>query len=187
MADEYWAKWYLLADSIVKNRTDGALIRLITQIKPDESEADADRRLQSFMRAALPRLTEFLPSSQRSADQLRRVALSESVRREYRAQYVSTDSSRARQDSAPHLLIFAALSAAGCSSPEERAQSYYDSGMKLLAAHDDQKAAIEFRNAVKLKKDFLPAWRGLAQAEEDSIVGKIGSRVAIDLGSRSQG
>jgi exosortase D (VPLPA-CTERM-specific) len=63
VADEYWAKWYLLSDSIVKNRTDGALVRLVTQIKPDESDEDADRRLQSFMRAALPRLTEFLPSS----------------------------------------------------------------------------------------------------------------------------
>ncbi len=62
VADEYWAKWYLLADSIVKNRTDGALIRLITQISPDESETDADRRLQSFMLVALPRLAEFLPS-----------------------------------------------------------------------------------------------------------------------------
>jgi len=64
VADEYWAKWYLLADSIVKNRTDGALIRLTTQIAPDESEEDADRRLQTFMQAALPRLAEFLPPSE---------------------------------------------------------------------------------------------------------------------------
>ena len=63
VADEYLAKWYLLADSIVKNRTDGALIRLTTPISPDEPEADADRRLQSFMQVALPRLAEFLPSS----------------------------------------------------------------------------------------------------------------------------
>jgi exosortase D (VPLPA-CTERM-specific) len=62
VADEYWAKWYLLADSVVKNRTDGALVRLITQISPDESEADADQRLQSFMQVALPRLAEYLPS-----------------------------------------------------------------------------------------------------------------------------
>ena len=62
VADEYWAKWYLLADSVVKNRTDGALIRLTTQINPDEPEADADRRLQSFMQVALPRMAEFLPS-----------------------------------------------------------------------------------------------------------------------------
>jgi exosortase D (VPLPA-CTERM-specific) len=63
VADEYWAKWYLLTDSILKNRTDGALVRLITQIKPDESEEDADQRLQAFMRVALPRLGEFLPPS----------------------------------------------------------------------------------------------------------------------------
>jgi exosortase D (VPLPA-CTERM-specific) len=63
VADEYLAKWYLLADSIVKNRTDGALVRLITQINPNESDEDADRRLQSFMQVAVPRLTEFLPSS----------------------------------------------------------------------------------------------------------------------------
>ena len=62
VADEYLAKWYLLADSIVKNRTDGALIRLITAISPNETEADADQRLQSFMQVALPRLDEFLPS-----------------------------------------------------------------------------------------------------------------------------
>jgi hypothetical protein len=34
---------------------------LITSINPDEPEADADRRLQSFMQVALPRLTDYLP------------------------------------------------------------------------------------------------------------------------------
>ena len=63
VADEYWAKWYLLTDSIVKNRTDGALIRLTTHIGAGESEESADERLQSFMKVALPRLIEFLPSS----------------------------------------------------------------------------------------------------------------------------
>ena len=48
----------------------------------------------------------------------------------------------------------------------ESAQSYYESGMKLLSDHSNEKAAVEFRNAVKLKRDLLPAWRGLAQAEE---------------------
>ena len=38
--------------------------------------------------------------------------------------------------------------------------------MKFLAAHEDQKAAVEFRNALRLRKDLLPAWRGLAQASE---------------------
>jgi exosortase D (VPLPA-CTERM-specific) len=62
VADEYLAKWYLLADSVVKNRTDGALIRLITPIGPNEPEGAADQRLQSFMHVALPRMAEFLPS-----------------------------------------------------------------------------------------------------------------------------
>jgi exosortase D (VPLPA-CTERM-specific) len=62
VASEYWAKLLLLTDAVMNNRTDGALIRLTTQIRPNESEKDADRRLQSFMRIALPQLTEFLPS-----------------------------------------------------------------------------------------------------------------------------
>jgi len=62
IADEFWAKFYLLADAIVKNRTDGALVRLTTQILPGESERDADQRLQTFMQDAVPRLSAFLPS-----------------------------------------------------------------------------------------------------------------------------
>jgi len=64
------------------------------------------------------------------------------------------------------LLSLAVLQAAGCSSAEQRAQSYYESGMKFLAAHEYAKAAIEFRNAVEKKRDLVPAWRGLAQVDE---------------------
>jgi tetratricopeptide (TPR) repeat protein len=66
----------------------------------------------------------------------------------------------------PILLLLVTLQVAGCSSAEQRAQSYYDHGTKLLAAHNTQGAALEFKNAIRLKKDFLPAWRGLAQIEE---------------------
>jgi exosortase D (VPLPA-CTERM-specific) len=62
IANEYLAKFYLLADAIVKNRTDGALVRLTTQVAAGESERDADQRLQAFMQEAVPRLSEFLPS-----------------------------------------------------------------------------------------------------------------------------
>src|SRR5262245_54829181 len=58
------------------------------------------------------------------------------------------------------------LQAAGCSSPEDRAQNHYDRGMKLLAQNEPVKAAIEFKNALQLKKDLVGAWRGLAQIEE---------------------
>jgi len=65
VANENWAKFYRITDSIMKNRTDGALVRLTTQIKPNEAEDAADLRLRSFMQVALPHLTEFLPSSGR--------------------------------------------------------------------------------------------------------------------------
>jgi exosortase D (VPLPA-CTERM-specific) len=66
IANEYWAKFYLLTDAIMKNRTDGALVRLTTQISPGESEHDADQRLQTFMQDAVPTLTDFLPSDSAS-------------------------------------------------------------------------------------------------------------------------
>ncbi len=64
------------------------------------------------------------------------------------------------------VLCVIALQLAGCGDAENRAQSYYQHGKELLEQRDDQKAAIEFKNALKLKGDLLPAWRGLAQAEE---------------------
>jgi len=63
-------------------------------------------------------------------------------------------------------VVLVTLQLAACGSPETRAQSYYESGMRLLAAQDNAKAAVEFRNALRLKRNLLPAWRGLAQSEE---------------------
>lgn len=62
LASEYWSKWYLLSDAITKNRSDGALVRLITTISPGELERDADNRLRMFMQDLLPQLQEYLPS-----------------------------------------------------------------------------------------------------------------------------
>ena len=71
VANEYWSKWYLFTDALLKNRTDGALVRLTTPIGAAENERDADRRLQSFIRELEPRLTQYLPpetiSDQKSA------------------------------------------------------------------------------------------------------------------------
>ena len=63
-------------------------------------------------------------------------------------------------------LAFAVIQLAGCSSSEQRAQNYYEHGKELLAAHDNQRAEIEFRNAVKYNPKLLPAWRSLAEVEE---------------------
>ena len=61
IASEYWSKWYLFVDALTKNRSDGALVRLVTDVARDEQESDADRRLHSFMASLFPTLPEFLP------------------------------------------------------------------------------------------------------------------------------
>jgi EpsI family protein len=54
-------KWYNFWDALTRQRTDGALVRLITPLYPNESMADADRRLVEFTRAVVPVLNEYLP------------------------------------------------------------------------------------------------------------------------------
>lgn len=63
IASEYWSRWYLIYDAIMMNRSDGALVRLVTPISSDESDSDADNRLQVFMRAVEPSLNRFVPSN----------------------------------------------------------------------------------------------------------------------------
>ena len=69
--NEWFSKFYLIADALRLNRTDGALVRLTTTVYPGESEADADKRLMSFVRVVLPTLTAYLP---KQADQIVRPA-----------------------------------------------------------------------------------------------------------------
>ena len=61
IANEYWMKWYLLVDALLRNRSDGALVRVTTAIEPLEAPADADQRLQDFMKLAVPRLAAHVP------------------------------------------------------------------------------------------------------------------------------
>jgi exosortase D (VPLPA-CTERM-specific) len=61
IANEYVSKWYLLADAVLRNRTDGALIRLTTPVGNDESAHDADERLQAFLVNVESELRRFLP------------------------------------------------------------------------------------------------------------------------------
>lgn len=62
------------------------------------------------------------------------------------------------------LAFFLALG--GCSSPEQRAAAYTERGNLLLQKEEFEKAALEFKNAIKLKEDFTPAWVGLAKVAE---------------------
>jgi len=64
------------------------------------------------------------------------------------------------------LLFLLAIAVSACSSKAEQAQSYYEHGEKLLAENNSQGAALEFKNAIRLKNDFLPAYRSLAKIDE---------------------
>ena len=61
ITNEYLAKWYIFWDSMTRNRTDGALVRMITVV-PDAAQVEAaDRRLQEFIVKAAPRLSYYVP------------------------------------------------------------------------------------------------------------------------------
>jgi exosortase D (VPLPA-CTERM-specific) len=51
IANEYWMKWYLMVDALVRNRSDGALVRVTTPVGALEAAGNADQRLVDFVRA----------------------------------------------------------------------------------------------------------------------------------------
>jgi exosortase D (VPLPA-CTERM-specific) len=61
MTNDYLAKASVIYDSLTKGRSDGALVRFVTPINGDETEADAEARMQRFMAVLLPRLPRFIP------------------------------------------------------------------------------------------------------------------------------
>lgn len=62
ITNEYLVKWYLLEDALLRNRTDGALVRLVTPVQENEPTAAADARLAQFASRALPALHDYLPN-----------------------------------------------------------------------------------------------------------------------------
>lgn len=61
VTSELLVKWYLLVDSIVSRRTDGALVRLITMVSPDEDMEAGDKRLTEFAKLFVPTLLDYVP------------------------------------------------------------------------------------------------------------------------------
>lgn len=61
ITNEYLVKWYLFWDALTRNRSDGALVRLTTQVSTGEDIAKADQRLLDFARSVRPLLPEFIP------------------------------------------------------------------------------------------------------------------------------
>src|SRR5215470_7027832 len=61
VASEYWAKVYLVADSIRMNRSDGSLVRLMTDMTPGETADTAMQRILPFADQMLPLMNDFIP------------------------------------------------------------------------------------------------------------------------------
>jgi len=62
ITNEYLVKWYLFWDALTQNRTDGALVRLITSIGHGEDITRADDRLTDFAKTVTPPLLDYIPS-----------------------------------------------------------------------------------------------------------------------------
>jgi EpsI family protein len=61
VANEYMAKIYMVADAMRLNRTDGALVRVITPIAAGEDISGAKERAEAFTMQLAPLLPRFVP------------------------------------------------------------------------------------------------------------------------------
>jgi EpsI family protein len=61
VASEYWAKYYLVADSMRMHRSDGALVRLISAMYPGETPDAAQARVMTIGSQLLPLLDNYIP------------------------------------------------------------------------------------------------------------------------------
>jgi EpsI family protein len=58
---EYWAKFYMVADAVRTNRTDGSLVRILTPLDRDETVEQAQLRALAFTEKVLPLLDRYIP------------------------------------------------------------------------------------------------------------------------------
>ena len=61
VASEYWSKFYLVADALRLNRSDGAIVRLVVPMIGDDGESQADALGLRFITDLVPGLGGFLP------------------------------------------------------------------------------------------------------------------------------
>jgi EpsI family protein len=62
VANEYKAKAYLVSDAIRMNRTDGALVRVITPVLGSNGVPAAKQRAEGFVAELIPQLPRFIPN-----------------------------------------------------------------------------------------------------------------------------
>jgi EpsI family protein len=61
VAGEYWAKIFLVWDSMRRHRSDGALVRIVTPVLPNEPLENAQRRATLFAESAVSSLDAVIP------------------------------------------------------------------------------------------------------------------------------
>jgi EpsI family protein len=61
VASEYWAKYYLVSDSVRMNRSDGGLVRLMTPMLNGETPDETQSRLATISSDIIPQLDRYMP------------------------------------------------------------------------------------------------------------------------------
>ena len=61
ITNEYAAKWYIFWDSLTRQRTDGALVRLVTYVPEGSDIAEAEVRLRRYLDVVYPQLPAYIP------------------------------------------------------------------------------------------------------------------------------
>ena len=61
VTNEYEAKWYIFWDSLTRNRTDGALMRLVTNVADGSDIVEEEQRLVEFLEVFYPQLSDYIP------------------------------------------------------------------------------------------------------------------------------
>ena len=62
IADEYRMKSYMLRDRLILNRSDGAIVRLVSTSRGGESLQLVEERMDSFLANLSPELDKFIPA-----------------------------------------------------------------------------------------------------------------------------
>ena len=62
VASEYESRFFLIADAMRMNRTDGSMVRVIAPISTDADGAEAEALATTFVHALFPLLTGYIPS-----------------------------------------------------------------------------------------------------------------------------
>ena len=61
VTNEYLVKWYLFWDALTRNRTDGAMVRLVTRADPRGDLDEADQVLSTFAASIADPLKDYIP------------------------------------------------------------------------------------------------------------------------------